>query len=287
MALLSPDLSLSTPRRQPAMSYAICTTCGTQFAQASGTPQACDICTDERQFVNPSGQHWTTLERLRSTHWQTIRRKATNLYGIGVEPKFGIGQRALLLRTPGGNFLWDCVSLLDAAVIELIHGIGGLKGIAISHPHYYTTMVEWSRAFDCPVYLHAADRRWVMRPDDAIQFWDADRHSLADGLTLVRCGGHFEGGTVLHWRDGAEGRGALLTGDIIQVAQDRNWVSFMRSYPNFIPLSSAAVHRLMEAVAPFEFDRVYGAFWGWVVESGAKQAVFRSAERYLRALGTL
>jgi hypothetical protein len=123
-----------------------------------------------------------------------------------------------------------------------------------------------------------------MRPDKAIVFWDGETKSLEDGLTLIRCGGHFEGGTVLHWKDGAEGKGALLTGDIIQVVADRKHVSFMYSYPNYIPLSPAAVVRIVKAVEPFEYDRVYGAFWDTIIEGDGNTAVKRSAERYLRAI---
>jgi hypothetical protein len=121
-------------------------------------------------------------------------------------------------------------------------------------------MVEWSRAFGgVPIYLHAADRQWVMRPDEAIVFWEGETSALAEGLTLIRCGGHFEGGTVLHWAGGAGGRGALLTGDIIQVVPDRKHVSFMYSYPNYIPLPASAIERIVKAVEPFSFDRIYGA----------------------------
>lgn len=164
--------------------------------------------------------------------------------------------------------------------------MGGISAIAISHPHYYSSMVEWSRALgDLPIYLHAADKQWVMRPDKAIVFWEGETRTLAEGLTLVRCGGHFEGGTVLHWAAGVQGRGALLTGDIIQVAADRRRVSFMFSYPNYIPLGRAAVERIVSAVEPFAYDRVYGAFWDMVIEKDGKAVVKRSAERYLRAIG--
>ena len=122
---------------------------------------------------------------------------------------------ALLLRTAKGNVLWDCITLLDNATIEIVKGLGGLIGIAISHPHYYSSMVEWARAFDAPIHLHAADRQWVMRPDPSIQFWDGDALTLADGVTLIRCGGHFAGGTVLHWAQGGWGRGALLSRRVI------------------------------------------------------------------------
>jgi hypothetical protein len=123
-----------------------------------------------------------------------------------------------------------------------------------------------------------------MRPDRAIAFWDGDTKSLGDGLTLVRCGGHFEGGAVLHWQGGAGGKGALLTGDIIQVVADRKHVSFMYSYPNYVPLSAAAVERIVEAVEPCGYERVYGAFWDSVIGRDGKAAVARSAERYRRAI---
>src|SRR5262249_1664556 len=152
---------------------------------------------------------------------------------------------------PKSNVLWDCVPLFDEAVVEAIKSLGGISAIAISHPHYYSSMVEWSQAFDgVPIYLHFADRRWVMRPDKAIVYWEGEAKELGDGLTLIRCGGHFEGGTVLHWQAGANGKGALLTGDIIQVVPDRKHVSFMYSYPNYIPLSATAIERIVNAVEP-------------------------------------
>ena len=206
--------------------------------------------------------------------------------GVGIEPHFAIGQRALFLRTPKFNVLWDCLSLLDEAVVEAIKALGGISTVAVSHPHYYSSVVEWSRAFGrVPIYFHAADRQWVMRPDQAIVFWEGERRALAEGLTLLRCGGHFDGGTVLHWAGGAGGRGALLSGDIIQVVSDRKHVSFMYSYPNYIPLPAPAVEQIVKAVQPFEYDRVYGAFWDMVIEADGKVVVKRSADRYLRAIG--
>jgi glyoxylase-like metal-dependent hydrolase (beta-lactamase superfamily II) len=115
-----------------------------------------------------------------------------------VEPWFAIGQRALLVD----GVMWDCVHFLDEPAAAEIERRGGLRGIAISHPHYYTGIVVWAHRFDCPVYIHAADERWIMRPDPAIELWEGDVKELGEGLTLVRCGGHFAGGTVLHWEAG-------------------------------------------------------------------------------------
>jgi glyoxylase-like metal-dependent hydrolase (beta-lactamase superfamily II) len=145
-------------------------------------------------------------------------------------------------------------------------------------------MIEWSHAFgNAPIHLHAADRRWVARPDPAIDFWEGETKSLAPGVTLIRCGGHFAGGTVLHWAEGADGRGALLSGDIVQVGPDKK-VSFMRSYPDLVPLDASSVQHIADVLEPWPFDPIYGAWWERIIPSGGKQALAHSVRRYLRAI---
>jgi hypothetical protein len=268
----------------------ICVQCGTQFAEKAEPLASCPICEDERQFVRHAGQKWTTLKRLATDHHNRLEEEAPRLLGVGTEPEFAIGQRALLLQSPGGNLLWDCITLLDDHTIAEVNSRGGIRAIAISHPHFYSSMVEWAERFDAQIFLHAADREWVMLPADTgsrIQFWEGTTFALWDDLTLINCGGHFEGGTVLHWPAESRGRGskgALLTGDIITVVQDRRYVSFMRSYPNLIPLGAAAIHRILERIEPFSFEQIYGGWWKANVLADAKAAVVRSAERYLRAI---
>jgi hypothetical protein len=265
----------------------ICVTCGSQFSAAPQPPAHCPICEDERQYVGHAGQQWTTLDGYRKTHKNVFAEQEPNLHTILPEPKAGIGQRAFLVRTGDGNVLWDCVPPLDDATIKRVKQLGGIKAIAISHPHYYTTMVEWSKAFgDVPIHLHKLDAQWVMRPDDRIKFWDGDTKPLVGGLTLVHTAGHFDGFQVLHWPAGAGGKGVLLAGDQPAVCQDRRWVTFMYSYPNMIPLGPSAIRKIAAALNPFAFDRLYSAFGDQVVKADAKAAVDRSAVRYLRAIGT-
>src|SRR5918997_4550263 len=146
----------------------ICTTCGVQHADSVLPPEHCAICEDERQYVGPGGQKWTTLKELQSTHRNQLDVEAPELISIGTEPKFAIGQRALHVRSNGANVLWDCISLTDDRSVAAVQALGGVKAIAISHPHYYSSLVEWSRALGgVPVYLHAADRQWVMCPDSS------------------------------------------------------------------------------------------------------------------------
>jgi len=262
----------------------ICLTCGTQFAESDAPPLRCPICEDERQYVGRGGQQWITGKALARTHCNQIRAEAGAL-GVGVEPRFGIGQRALLITSRAGNVLWDCVSLLTDEAIETVEKHGGVAAIAISHPHYYGAMVDWSRAFgDAPIYLHAADREWVTRPDPAIIFWEGDRYCLTETLTLIQCGGHFDGGTVLHQSAVLDDPASLYCGDIITVIPNRRYVGFMRSYPNYIPLNETAVRGIGAAVQPFDFDRIYGAFWGDVIFIDAKAAVSRSVDRYVAAI---
>jgi hypothetical protein len=262
----------------------ICTTCGTQYPPSDTPPEGCAICQEERQYVNPLGQSWITLEQMRRTHRNAFGRHEDGLMGIGTVPTFAIGQRALLVRTVAGNILWDCISFIEDATIEIVQALGGIAAIAISHPHFYSSMVEWSHAFGkAPIWLHAADQQWVMRPDPVVRFWTEETKEITPGVTLVRAGGHFAGGTVLHWAAGAGGAGALLSGDIVQVGPDKK-VSFMRSYPDLIPLDAGAVQRIAEVLQPWPFDPIYGSWWERTIASGGKEAIAYSVRRYIDAI---
>lgn len=263
------------------MTSTICTACGTQYPVSPEPPERCVICSDARQFVPPTGQGWTTLDKLRMTHVNGWRRLRDDLYEIRTQPAFGIGQRALLLRTAHGNVLWDCITLLDAATVDIVNALGGIHVIAISHPHYYTTMIEWAREFSCEVWLHEADRGWVVRDDDAIHYWREETVALMPDITLLRLGGHFPGATVLHYESGD---GTLLSGDVLQVTPDRSHVSFMYSYPNYLPVSAACVKAIGMALENVPYDSVYGSFDHAEIRGGAKQAVRTSVQRYLALL---
>ena len=190
----------------------ICVTCGNQYEATEEPPLHCLICEDERQYVNPKGQTWTTLDKLQREHHNVLKSLEPRLTEIVTEPKFAIGQRALLVRAPKGNVLWDCVSLIDGATVEAIEALGGISALAMSHPHLFGSMVEWSHAFaKAPIHLHSDHRQWIQRPDPAIEFWEGEQHDLDEGVTLHRYGGHFKGSTVLLWPEGAQGRGVLLS----------------------------------------------------------------------------
>ncbi|HZC05923.1 MAG TPA: MBL fold metallo-hydrolase [Ktedonobacterales bacterium] len=258
----------------------LCVTCGSQYPVEDAPPAHCAICEDERQYVNRQGQQWTTLAQLHGVHTNALTDLIPGVTSIATTPKVGIGQRAYVLRTPHGNVLWDCLAYLDDATVAAIERLGGLAAIAISHPHFYTTMVDWSHAFGgVPIYIHADNRSWVTRPDPVIAYFEGESVEPLPGLRVLRLGGHFPGSAVLHWPGAADGAGALFTGDTIKVVADSRWVTFMYSYPNDIPLGPRAIRHIVDGIEPLTFARLYD---GWdEVHGDAHAAVLNSAGRYL------
>lgn len=264
------------------LSYPICRTCGVQYPPSVDRTR-CPICADERQYLGWSGQRWTSLSELAADgHRGVLEEEAPGLLGVGTEPQVAIGQRALLVPGPGGNVLWDCVSYLDDELVAAVGSRGGLAAVAVSHPHFYGVMHEWSQAFGgIPIYVHEADREWVPRADN-VEFWAGESQEILPGRTLLNAGVHFAGGTVLHWAGGADGRGALCSGDIFMVVMDRRWLSFMYSYPNLIPERPSTVRRALALMQAYPFDAIYGGWWQRIVATDATAALDRSVARYLR-----
>ncbi|MCF7622487.1 MULTISPECIES: MBL fold metallo-hydrolase [Bacillaceae] len=267
----------------------ICETCGVQYGGSKEVPNQCLICGEERQYVSPKGQTWTTLEMMKKDRKfkNCINLDEDGLYSINTIPNFGIGQTAYLIKDTNFNLLWDCITYIDQDTITQIEDLGGIDAIALSHPHYFSSQVEWAEAFDAPIYIHEDEKDWVTRPSEKIIFWSGESLELQQGVILQRIGGHFKGGTVLEWKNGFRQNGILLTGDIIRIAADRQWVSFMYSYPNFIPMPSVTVERIANRVNEFKFERLYDAFHR-VIKEEAHYQVQKSATRYVKALnGTL
>jgi hypothetical protein len=262
-----------------AVTLWICATCGVEHADDTGV---CAICADERQWVPAAGQLWTTLADLHQAGCHAeLRELEPDLFGIQSSPAVGIGQQAKLLCTPTGNVLWDPIGFVDNEIAARVLRLGPVRAIVASHPHMFGVQVEWSRALGgSPVLVADADRAWVARPSPVIETWSGEVQ-LAAGVTLLQVGGHFPGSAVLHWAAGASGRGVLLSGDTVFANPDRRSVSFMRSFPNRLPLSGAVAQRIAGSLERFDFDRLYANF-DTVIEADARGVVRRSADRHAR-----
>lgn len=263
------------------MSTGQCATCGVERAEP--LPEVCPICADERQFVPRSGQRWTSPEASRS---RGARLELTDLeprvVGLTQHDCPGIRQKPALVRTEHGTVLVEVPNFIDDDIVARVRELGGIDAILASHPHMYGVQSLWSQAFDdAPVYVSAVDEHWLgLRPRNTV-VWGADGDGEVEILPGVRAsqpGGHFPGSAVVHWR-APDGAGVLFSGDTIGTVADPGWVTFMRSFPNWLPLSGAVVRRIADHVSRYDFDRLYGNFGG-SVPSDARAVVQRSAERY-------
>ena len=262
----------------------VCPTCGANFPPAPKPPARCPLCEDERQFVPPTGQVWKRMGELAQAGYRTeVRELEPELAGVGVRPGIGVGQRALLVRTPEGNLLWDPPAFVDQAGIDAVRDLGGLAAVSSSHPHMYGAIVEWSHAFGAEIVLPEVDRPWMTRPDTAVRSWSGSLEVLP-GVTLVQCGGHFPGSAVVHWAGGAGGNGALFVGDTLFVTSGGDRVSFIWSAPNRLPLPEREVRGVVDALAPYRYQQIYGGWWDPVIDHDGEGVVERSAARYIEIL---
>lgn len=258
-----------------------CAACAVEYPPADAPPVACPICQDERQFVPRSGQRWFSLEGLHESGTRlVVDELEPGLFGITPTPDVGINQTGTLVCTNAGNLLWDPPGFVDDEGAARVRELGGAVAIVASHPHMYGAQVSWSEALGgVPVLVAAADRHWVQREHDCIRSFAGDLEVLP-GITIRAVGGHFPGSLVAYWSAGADGRGVLLAGDTIYPVPSGQWVTFMRSFPNLIPMSAAVVDRVAESITAHPFDRVYGNF-GNTIETDARAVVRRSADRYM------
>ncbi|OAQ27151.1 hypothetical protein K457DRAFT_21375 [Linnemannia elongata AG-77] len=267
----------------------VCVTCGVNtLADPSGKPQeSCIICDEPRQYVRQGGQEWTTLEELKSSGKYTNVFTPTmadpeHLISISTTPSYAIGQRGILIKTPKGNILWDCITLIDDETVRKIkEEHGGLKAIVISHPHYYSSLKDWSEAFGgIPIYTHTNDKQWLQRPADNHIFWEGTSLDLLDGEVKVLCpGGHFDGSSLLLWNKN------LLVADTMMVAASRKSVSFMYSFPNYWPLGPNEVQTIWKTVRPYEVNNILGAWIGKEIVGNGRNIIFNSARLYTQYSG--
>jgi glyoxylase-like metal-dependent hydrolase (beta-lactamase superfamily II) len=257
----------------------ICKTCGTEYPPAEESLAICPICSDDRQYIPEGGQQWTNFIELAAHHKVKIKELTPVLYSLQIEPLFALGQRALLVLSPNGNILWDCIPLLDEPTVDFIKSKGGVKAIAFSHPHYYSTMRRWAAAFNCPVYIHHLDKPWVFDADKTIMFWGGAEMKLWDDIKIAHIGGHFPGSSILKVNSLSE-KGTLLCGDSLYVSRSKRHISIMYSYPNIIPLPGNELKDAIKRVLLQQFDTIYGAFEWQNLKENARTIFESSIERY-------
>ena len=257
----------------------LCTTCGTKFKLSFNYSENCPVCSNDRQYLPIKGQSWTKPEDLSANFSNVFKKIDEHLYETRTVPKFAIGQRAFLILTPQGNILWDCISLLNDSTIAFIQSLGGLKAIAISHPHYYSSMNEWASAFNCPIYIHAQDQEFVFNASDKIIYWSGKSIGLLNDIQMMNIGGHFPGSSILHVPFLSD-KGTVFCGDTFYISPNKKHISVMYSYPNFIPVKVSEIQRINGIMANVQFDSLIGAFDNQNINSNAKDLLHTSFGKY-------
>ncbi len=257
----------------------ICTACGTQYLQESSMLKFCPICSDDRQYIPEQGQTWTNLDNLSNKFSVITNKLSDNLYELKMVPSFAIGQRAIFVIAPGGNILWDCISLLNEPTIEFIKSKGSLKTIAFSHPHYYSTMNEWAETFNCPIYIHQNDEQWIFNKGRQVSLWNSTEKELWDGIRIINVGGHFPGSSILHIPFLSQG-GTVLCGDTFYISPSKKHMAIMYSYPNRIPLPLQEIQRIKKQMLSIQFDTMHGFYDYQNIYSNAKLILENSLSKY-------
>ncbi|KAF7196741.1 hypothetical protein HII31_02111 [Pseudocercospora fuligena] len=269
----------------------VCSTCGTQYdTLLDDSTMSCRMCNEPRQFLPPIGQAWTSLADMQGHYKNQIKQDELDgrIWSIFTQPQFAIGQRAVFLETDEGNILWDCVSFLDQDTIDFIRSRGGLRAIAISHPHFYTTHLAWAKEFDCPVYLTGTEKAYLNRIDEGEQriFVDQEVHEILPGVNMIRLGGHFPGSSVLHYDNtvvcsllcqqveetSTNAYSSLLGSAILTCSQSGLNLSnhtkehqvffFHYAQPNFIPLGPTGMHSMWKRLSKWDFHTLHSLFYG-------------------------
>jgi hypothetical protein len=257
-----------------------CSACGTAFVDEKFTSGNCPVCSDDRQYIPSKGQSWTKREDLQNNFNNLITPIADNFYEIKTIPKFAIGQRAFLITSPNGNILWDCMPLLKDNTVEFIKSKGGLKAIAISHPHYYSSMNEWAETFNCPIYIHQSDEEFIFTKGSHINLWNGDENELWDSIKIKNIGGHFPGSSILIVPFLSK-EGTILCGDTFYISPSKRHISVMYSYPNLIPVSLSEINRINGIMKNVPFDTIIGGFDNQKISPNAKDILNASFAKYL------
>ena len=252
----------------------VCATCGVEREER---PQVCPICDDERQFLPSDGvQRWVDPAAVDVSIG--VAELEPGLWGISLAGAPGIGQQAKIIQTDKGNVMVEVPTVINKDVVDAVRQLGNVNAIVPSHPHMFGCQSLWSDSLGAPVYVAKADAEWLgVRPDGA-KYWEGTLE-VVPGVIASSPGGHFPGSAVVHWA-ARDGKGVLVAGDTVMANPDHRSVSFMRSYPNRIPLSAKVVARVADHVARYDFDRLYNNFVDYV-PSNAKDVVMRSAQRHI------
>ncbi|WWC85986.1 uncharacterized protein L201_000857 [Kwoniella dendrophila CBS 6074] len=292
----------------------ICVACGTQYPKTFSTDRNCLICEDPRQAIPATGQEWTNLIELGNNpgeggenrkHVILKDEEDDRISLISCKPGFAINQTPIIIESSEGSYIWDCSAFISLPLIGYLNKLKRpLKGISISHPHFFTTSLTWSRALNVPLYLCEDDKEWYQRisdikeEDDNIIWWRSEKE-LSKSVKLIQCGGHFPGSSILYWdrlNEPAPSKddlpktqtpvsGIIFTADTLMVQPTQKNFSFVWSVPNMIPLRPKSIISIQERLKAISFSQATSSWPNRWIRQDAKKALDESVTTFLAAEG--
>jgi thiazole/oxazole-forming peptide maturase SagD family component len=251
------------------MPHYVCENCGFWQRYFAPGPPDCPVCCDYRHPLPPAGWQFSTPAEVGArltTQWAEV---LPGIWQFWNEPTVGIGPRGyLILDAEHGNVAFEGAGYYDAAALEFIGTLGGIRYLSASHCHVFGALWQLVEAFGPEV---------VMQQDE-LPFCQAfrvswpyeDRAELHPGAVLYHTGRHTPGHAVLH----LPARQLLCCGDALKFKLDGlghpTHISTHRAYDAHIPLSHGDARHYQRVLLPLDFD---GVLTPWEpVASGGKAA---------------
>jgi glyoxylase-like metal-dependent hydrolase (beta-lactamase superfamily II) len=236
----------------------LCTNCG--FWQRLFEPPGwCPICLDPRHAPPADGWEFWSAQEARARLRTEMVEVEPGLWRCSTIPAVGIGGSGYLVQTDLGTTAFEACSWYDAAALDRIAALGGLRWAAASHPHTYGALWQLQDRFGCEVTVGTDDLQWT---GAFTASWPLDdRLTLEPGLTLHLTAGHFPGHAVLH----EERRRVLFCGDALKLdlcadGRTAHAISTHKGFLRRIPLSLREVRRYRDVFAPLDFAQTWTPF---------------------------
>ena len=233
----------------------VCDNCGF-WQKCFQAPSTCAVCQDFRHTPPPRAFRFLSPQEAAREIASTWSQVQDGVWEIRAEPAFGIGTVAYLIEHPAGNILWDGAAFYSPEALDFIESRGGLKWLAASHPHAYGAAGQLQDRFEPTVAVAVADLRWTNAFNVSWPF--DERLELAPGLEILRTGGHFDGHSILFWRE----QKALFAGDMLKFHFDQapTGISCHKAFNRRVPVSHAEARRYREVVRELDFETVFTSF---------------------------
>ncbi|MBV9078878.1 MAG: hypothetical protein JO048_15545, partial [Methylobacteriaceae bacterium] len=111
----------------------LCDNCG-YWQRHFEPPHVCPLCLDARHVVPQTGWRFHTLAEAEAAFPCHSAELEDGVWRFWNDPVSGIGPSSYLVRTEGGNLLFEGCAVFSGAALDHIASLGGVQVLSASHP---------------------------------------------------------------------------------------------------------------------------------------------------------